>query len=70
MRILILSEKRNVQASEVLLKIRQKLDGVDGGRSALTVEGHVNHLIEVCVNRRCLSVPVKMRARMSRRGLT
>lgn len=43
------SDKRSsAQAYQVLMKIRQKLDGVDGTHTALGVEGHVSHLIEVC----------------------
>jgi serine-protein kinase ATM len=48
-------EKRNSHARQALLKIRRKLDGVDGSGVALSVEGHVNHLIKV---RLCVCVCV------------
>ena len=42
-----MAEKRNLHATQVLMRIRRKLEGIDGSHTALSVEGHVNHLIEV-----------------------
>jgi hypothetical protein len=40
------STKNNKEALNVLLRLKQKLDGSDGSVS-LSVEGHVTHLINV-----------------------